>query len=98
VELKPNRKWTASASYHNYWLASQRDGLYAASGALVARSINGTAGSHVGQEIDAQALCKWNRAVQLGFGYAHLFTGEFLSNTTGGKDYNYPYAMVTYAF
>jgi len=31
-------------------------------------------------------------------GFGHLFTGEFLKNTTPGKAYNFPYAMVTYAF
>jgi hypothetical protein len=98
VEFKPRPKWAVSSFYHNYWLASATDGLYAASSALVARSANGTAGTHVGQELDAQAMYSLNKQVQIGGGYAHLFTGEFLNKTTQGKDYNYPYVMFGYVF
>jgi hypothetical protein len=45
-----------------------------------------------------QGVYKFNRAVQAGLGFGHLFTGEFLKNVTPGKAYNYPYVMMTYAF
>ncbi len=98
AEFKPTAKLTLSGIYHDYWLADARDGLYAATGAVVAKSLSGTAGTHVGQELDAQGVYKVNRAVQVGLGFGHLFTGEFLQKTTPGKAYNYPYAMATYAF
>lgn len=53
VEINPV-KWQISGSYHSWWLASQTDGLHSARGALVARSAAGTAGRHVGQELDGQ--------------------------------------------
>ena len=98
VEFKPRPKWALSSSYHSFWLASARDSLYAASGAAVARSINGTAGTHVGQELDGQVMYTLSKQVQIGGGYAHFFTGEFLKNTTPGKSYNFPYVMFGYAF
>ena len=54
VEFKPTTKAQVTASYHTWWLASATDALYSAGGAVVARSVAGTAGRHVGQEIDAQ--------------------------------------------
>src|SRR5207248_1043059 len=54
LELKPTKKLSASTSYHSWWLADTHDGLYATSGALVARVADGSAGRHVGDEFDIQ--------------------------------------------
>jgi hypothetical protein len=98
VEIKPSAKWSLASSYHSWWLASATDGLYSASGALVARSTAGTAGRHVGQELDGQVSFAYSPQLQIAGGYAHLFTGEFLRNTTPGRSYKAPYVMVTYVF
>jgi hypothetical protein len=39
---------------------------------------------------------KQNRHVTYGFGFSHLFTGEYLNEATYGKGYNYPFAYLTY--
>ncbi len=98
LDTHPARKLTVSGIYHNFWLANAHDGLYTATGAVAAKSLGGTAGTHVGQEVDIEGLYRWNSAVQFGAGYGHLFTGEFLNKTTNGKDFSYPYLMTTYAF
>jgi hypothetical protein len=98
VEFKPLAKLTMAGIYHDLWLADARDGLYTAIGSVVAKSLAGTAGTHVGQEFDIQGLYKFNQAVQFGLGYGHLADGQFLKKTTLGKDYNYPYILATYAF
>ena len=54
AELVPGRKIQLTGSYHSWWLAEKRDGLYAAGGALAARVANGADSSHVGQELDLQ--------------------------------------------
>ena len=64
----------------------------------MARSTAGTAGSHVGQEIDAQVVFAYSPQLQIGGGYAHLLPGEFLKNTTPGRPTAPPYLMVTYVF
>jgi hypothetical protein len=98
VELKPSAKWGVNGGYHSWWLASVTDALYSASGAAVARSAAGTAGSHVGQEVDVQAVYTYSPQLQIGGGYAYLIPGEFLINTTPGHAYSYPFVMVTYVF
>jgi Alginate export len=98
VELKPTAKLSMSGSYHTWWLANAHDGLYSASGALVARVANGTAGRRVGQEADVQAVYPLSPQMQLGVGYAHIFPGTFLKKATPGKPYNFSYMMLTYLF
>jgi len=98
LELKPTTKLSASTSYHSWWLADIHDGLYAASGALVARVANGSAGRHVGQEVDVQAGYPLTPQIQIAPGYSHIFPGTFLNNATPGKSYNLGYLMVTYQF
>jgi hypothetical protein len=98
VELNPAAKWGINGGYHSWWLASITDALYNAGGAAVARSAAGTAGRHVGQEVDIQAAYTYSPQLQIGGGYAHLMPGEFLKNTTPGHAYSYPYLMITYVF
>jgi len=98
VELKPKTKWQLASSVHDYWLASATDGLYAASGARIARSVTGTAGTHVGREIDVQTAFVYSAQLQIAGGYAYLAPGEFLKKTTAGHGYSYPFVMATYVF
>jgi hypothetical protein len=98
VELKPTQKLSMSGSYHTGWLANAHDGLYSASGALVARVADGTAGRRIGQEADIQGTYPLTPHMQLGVGYAHIFPGTFLKNATPGKPYNFSYVMITYLF
>jgi hypothetical protein len=98
VELKPRAQWSVAGSYHSFWLASTTDALYSASGAAVARSVTGSAGRYVGQEVDVQAVYTYSPQLQFNGGYAYLIPGEFLKNTTPGQSYSYSYLMVTYVF
>jgi hypothetical protein len=98
VELKPNAQWALNGSYHAFWLASATDALYGANGAAIARSIAGTAGRSVGQELDAQAVYTYSPQLQIAGGYARLLPGGFLQNTTPGESYSSTYLMITYVF
>jgi hypothetical protein len=98
MDLKPGTKWTLKLAYQHDWLASSRDGLYSTSGTFVVKPVARPVSTNVGQELDFQAKYSWNSALELGVGYAHFFTGEFLNQTTKGKDFNYPYAMLTCTF
>jgi len=98
VEIKPSANWGMNGGYHSWWLASATDALYSAGGAAVARSAAGTAGRHVGQEVDMQATYTYSPQLQVGLGYAYLIPGDFLKHTTPGSAYSYPYVMVTYVF
>jgi hypothetical protein len=98
LELKPTAKLSASTSYHSWWLANTKDALYSVSGAVVARSATGSAGRHVGQEIDVQATYPIPPMIQIAPGYSHIFPGTFLRNATPEKSYNLAYLMLTYQF
>jgi hypothetical protein len=98
VEIKPAPKWQVNGSYHSWWLASATDAFYSAGGAAVARSITGSAGRHVGQELDAQMAYAYSPQLQIAAGYAYLIPGQFLERTTPGHSYQYPFVMITYVF
>jgi len=97
-EYRMGKRWTLASSFHDFWLASAADALYPARGPIIARSATGMAGTHVGEEFDVQTVYRPTRQTQFGFGYGHIFTGEFLNKTTPGKDYNYPYMLADYVF
>jgi hypothetical protein len=83
--------------YDNYWLASPKDSLYNGSGAGIARSADGSAGRHVGQEGDLFITYKYGHFL-LGAGYGHVFAGEFLRRTTPGVGPEYLYIFHSYSF
>lgn len=95
LEMKPHPKLIVGSSYHSFWLASGRDALYSAAGAVLARIPAGAANRHVGQELDVQATFTPSPRLQLHGGYAHIFRGAFLKAATPGKSYSAPYVMVT---
>jgi len=83
--------------YNNWWLASKRDSLYNGAGLPLVSSPSGTAGSHVGQEGDCFAtyqVAGWT----FGAGFAHVFVGNFLRNTTPGVSTRYMYVFQSYSF
>jgi alginate export protein len=96
LDLKPAAKLTIAGGFHDYWLASARDGLYNSGGTLVSRAADGSAGRHVGQELDVYGAYSVGKAISFGAGYGRLFTGEFLNRTTRGHDYNYAYTFVVW--
>jgi hypothetical protein len=98
IEITPFKATPVSINYHSWWLASRTDGLYAASGALVARVAGGAVNTHVGQEIDFLVSRAITPQLQLSAGYAHIFSGAFLREATPGASYSHPYIMATYVF
>jgi hypothetical protein len=81
--------------YDDSWLVCLKDGVYNGAGRLIARSVTGTAGRHVGHEADVYATYKYKHFT-LGAGYGHLSTGEFLKATTPGVGSTYVYVFHTY--
>lgn len=95
LEVRPHTKLALAGSYHSFWLASPKDALYSAAGAVISRIPTGAADRHVGQELDLQATYTPSPRIQLHGGYAHIFPGAFLKAATPGKSYSAPYVMVT---
>jgi hypothetical protein len=97
-EIRVHPKVLLKTGYHSYWLASATDGLYAANGTQVARVPSGTAGTHVGQEVDIQAAWQIFPTLQVLPGFANLAHGAFLKKATQGQSYRYPFLSVLYTF
>jgi hypothetical protein len=91
-------KWTLTEIFNDLWLATKNDAAYGSSGAIVIPANPGATSNHLGIELDLIADYRQNNHVTYGFGLAHLFTGKFLNDAKRSKDYNYPFAYVTYGF
>jgi Alginate export len=98
VDVPITKGWSATARYSNYWLADARDALYSGGGAPIARSATGVAGTYVGREADIITSAKLRDGLGFSAGLGHFMPGTFLKNTTPGKAYTYPYAMLTWDF
>ena len=93
---EPHRRWTVTAQYLDFWLASATDSLYNTSGGSIARDTAGRSGTHVGEEFDVYTWFELDRHLNLGVGVGHLMPGAFLANTTKGPTYNYPYFAINF--
>ena len=95
VEEQPTKKWKLKQAFEGFWLATTNDNFYASSGAIEVPAHPG-ASSHIGNELDLVAEYQLNRGLNVGFGYARLFAGQFLRTTTEGHDSGYAYAYFQY--
>jgi len=66
-------------------LQQERDALYNAGGAPILSDPTGASGSDVGQELDLMVKFLVSPRADLLFGYSHLFSGDFVINTLGGR-------------
>ncbi len=88
-------KLTFNLEYHEFWLATRQDALYAKDGSVCLLNRNATS-SRVGGEIDLYATHRYSKHIELGFGFAHMFPGPYLKQTTGIDGASYPYLMYRY--
>jgi len=95
VEMKPTPKLTLGAGYHSWWRASITDNVYSAPGGILVRPVAGVTATHIGQELDVQGTYTLMPRVQIHGGYAHIIPGAYLEAATPGKNYSFPYVMVT---
>jgi hypothetical protein len=98
VNEKIAAKWTLTEMLDDFWLATKNDAVYSSSGAIAIAAHPEATSNHLGSELDLIAEYKQNQHVTYGFGLDHLFTGKYLNEAAHGKDYNYPFAYVTYGF
>ncbi len=94
--LEPRRRWTVTAQYLDFWLASATDALYNTSGGSIVRDATGKSSTHIGEEFDVYTWFEVNRHVNFGVGVGHLMPGTFLADTTKGPSYNHPYFAINF--
>jgi Alginate export len=83
--------------YSNDWLFSAADSLYNSQGSSIAISKKGTAGTHVGQELDSFMTYAW-RNHTFGAGVGYFFDGQFVENATLHINPRYMYLFQQYSF
>ena len=81
--------------YTNEDLFSASDALYNSSGSKYSISTKGTAGTHVGQELDSFATFNIGHHTILA-GFGHFFKGQFVEQTTPGINPRYFYIAQEY--
>jgi hypothetical protein len=91
------RALALNVMYSDEWLFSAADALYNSQGNPIAVSPQGTAGKHVGQELDAFLTYTYG-GHQFGAGFGHFFHGEFIANTTPHINPRYFYIFQQYSF
>jgi hypothetical protein len=94
--IEPRHRWSVTAQYLNFWLASPTDALYNSSGGAVVRDLTGKSGMHVGEEFDAYTWYELNRHLNVGVGVGHLMPGTFLSAMTRSRAYTTPYFAINF--
>ncbi len=95
MEWKLASKCTFNLEYHDFRLATPQDALYAKDGTVVLRNPH-AASNRVGDEIDLYAVFQFSKHLEFGAGYAHMFPGDFLKQTTTVDGVSYPYLMWRY--
>jgi hypothetical protein len=96
VTIEPHNRWTVTGQWLDFWLASATDSLYNTSGGSIVRNANGTAGNHIGQEVDAYTWYEINRHVNLGVGFGHILPGQYLTLMEKGPTFTYPYFALNF--
>jgi hypothetical protein len=94
--LEPHNRWTLTGQWLDYWLVSPTDSLYNTSGGSIVRNTAGTAGTHIGQELDAYTWYELNRHVNIGVGVGHILPGQFLTTMEKGNHFTYPYFALNF--
>jgi hypothetical protein len=88
VKLSLSRKVSLTPNVAAYWRESTRDALYSAGGGLVVSGQNSGA-RYVGTHAAVQLQWKINRHATFFTEYLHFFPGEFVKQSTPGRNINY---------
>lgn len=95
LQIQP--RWSWILMYNNSWLASPFDAAYSTGGRPVARSVTGTAGRHIGQELDLYTNLRLG-SITIGAGGGRFFAGPFIRRTRPGAASALLYLSTTYSF
>jgi hypothetical protein len=99
VSFSPIKKLTVTPEVNFLWLDNRHDAWYSSSGGITRAATAADVGSYVGTEVSIRSAYELTSNVQLEGGYAHLYTGDYLRDTSGGDDpINWFYAQTVIKF
>lgn len=79
-KVQPRENLSLNVDFHNFWLASEGDAWYNASGAAI-RPASPTSTTHVGEELDVHARWAPNKFLKFWVGVSNFFAGPFVKQT-----------------
>jgi hypothetical protein len=88
AEIKLSKTVSLMANPAFYWRESTNDGLYAVSGAVMVSGLKSDA-SYIASQASVQMQWKMNRNLTWFTEFGHFFPGEFLKQSTPGKNINF---------
>ncbi|PYJ85763.1 MAG: alginate export family protein [Verrucomicrobia bacterium] len=97
LDLAFRKNVTLTLDWDCFWRESARDGIYGPAVNVIQSGQNGNA-RYVGNQVEAMLEWQLDRHLTLAADYAHFFAGDFLKQTTPGRDVDYFSAWVTYRF
>lgn len=93
----PHRRWSVTAQYLDFRVATADDAVYNSSGSPIAFSTSPAQSStRLGVEGDVYSWYELNRHLNVGGGYGRFDAGPFLSPLTTGHTYTYPYFAINF--
>ena len=95
--VNPHRRWTVTAQYLDFWLASTNDAVYNISGGIIAYNSGASHSSaYLGREADVYTWYELNSHVNIGAGYGHFGTGAVLAGLATAHEYSGPYVAINF--
>ena len=97
LDLALSRNVTLTLDWDCFWRESTHDGIYGPAVNLIQSGQTSDA-RYVGNQAEAMLEWRLGRHMTFAADYAHFFAGDFLKQTTPGKDVDYFSAWVTFRF
>jgi len=97
LELALSRNLTVNLNWDCFWRESTHDGIYGPAVNVIQSGRTSNA-RYVGNQAEAMLEWRLGRHITFTADYAHFFAGDFLKQTTPGKDVDYFCAWVTFRF
>jgi len=97
LELALRRNLSLTLGWDCFWRESTHDGIYGPAVNLI-ESGNASNARYVGNQVEAMVEWRVDRHFTFTADYAHFIAGDFLKQTTPGKDVDYFSAWITCRF
>jgi hypothetical protein len=105
LKLNPHSKLTVQLDGHAFWLQTNEDAWYRASGVAAVRTLSPAAREadrFVGTEVDLTVTYAFNKHVRIVGGYSHFFAGKYLEDTaapgSGDSDADFAFLQTVISF
>ena len=97
MDVSPTKKLKVQIDFRDFWLVNLQDGLYNSGGTRTVFNTKAS-NSHVGEEIDAQAIVTLSKTTTLAVGVGSVFPGAYLEQSGKTSGFLYPFVWLSRKF